>query len=102
MLMSKVWAAAAPGKMAGAAMMQSPITSQADTLVTRFMAISSQEYLKDYAAHLRRSKTAAQKLWLSLAVWATGPILTPSLDLQGIAFHGSRSLEGQVGIQLLF
>ena len=41
MLMSKVWAAAAPGKMTGAAMMKSPIASQADILVTRFMAISS-------------------------------------------------------------
>jgi hypothetical protein len=41
MLMSKVWAAAAPGKTAGAAMMKSPIASQADILVTRFMEISS-------------------------------------------------------------
>jgi hypothetical protein len=39
--MSKVWAAAAPGKTAGAAMMKSPIASQADILVTRFMVITS-------------------------------------------------------------
>jgi hypothetical protein len=41
MLMSKVWAAAAAGKMAGAEAMKSPIASQADILVTRFMAIAS-------------------------------------------------------------
>jgi hypothetical protein len=39
--MSKVWAAATPGKMAGAAAMKSPIASHADILVTRFMVISS-------------------------------------------------------------